>query len=1421
VPYALRFGTLAGTVVGPTQATETITSGSQSASSVAAFSVTDSFPGDDTAGSATPIDTTRGHESLQMSTLPTAGAVDYYTFPMPPAGTRIQVHLTNLAADYDLALYSPRTTSVRTGATPAPPLQDGVVPDTQVDLNGGSSGQLTPTGLEDIPDPGIPLVQVSDNRHTDDEDVGMVSPGGGGSVTIAVFGYNGAFSPQAYTLRVKETDPQPAQVCSARTFANAGAGTTLTSLPSLSSLPANLNTIILVDEKRLGDTYGSTAEGNAVGKLQELAGQASLGVSGTVIPVEAIGGVQALYNTWDANPCDPGAANAVANAIANEVNAIVAARPGVKYVVFGGGDDQIPFFRLPDLSLIANENGFASQFSPNEYQGSLAAGDLLSDDPYLDTQPVPAGGQQLFPPNLAGGRLVETAQDIVSAVDAFEHAPTPGALQSSTGFVSGYDFVADGSQRVADNLRSSGVNVQTLDNPLSATSSFGLSQFLPVAFPSSGPAKINSWNGHYDNTRAQLADGDILATSSVPAGLSNGVFFTMGCHAGFQTTDAVVGSTVLDWPQYFAQHSTGFVGNTGYGLGDTDSVAFSEELMADLAGNLGGSLTLGQALLQAKQQYYLSRVAFSNYDQKTLSEAELYGLPMYGVGSAPRSLLAAGPSSPAAAPGATASTNPSDAPLSAFPGSGVQSAAFAATPHFVPVTGQEGQYYTNDGQVQAPNYRPLQPYLSLPAARSGLVAHGVVIDGLTSQDHAPFTPDNVRPTLNSSAAEPPPTFTDEAWPEKIPTLVSLGANQNLNLITGQFFTDSSAGGVERLWTQIGGRVTYSSSQDFTPPTIDSIDAFVSGGVAAFTGRFSDLDQNGNPGTVAFAQVVYDDGAGNWTALPLQYDSASGAWSGGATFSGAHVQYFVEACDAAGNCGYSSNKGNYFDAEPLPSGTGSGGSAGTLTLTPQGQTSGQWYTGGLTVTADTTAPDATVSVSVDGGPYTTATGAIQLRGDGAHVVAARDSAGNTATAVYLVDTTGPVVTPTVSPAAPNGANGWYVTAPTVSFACTDNLSGVANCSGSTTLGESPQAQTATGTGVDNAGNVGHGSVGLKVDLSNPATPTFSGISNGASYQPNNLPAQNAISCNSTDLISGLDGPCVVTGYGTALGPHTLTATATDKAGRTSSATLTYTVARVTPTITWNPPATIPFGTNLSTTQLNATANVPGTFAYTPPAGTILQPGPQTLSVTFTPTDSTNWTTAGASRTITVTSTQPCLTTTLNGSLTIANGTAYCIKAGGVVTKNITIQAGGSLYMSGGSVNGSLTSTGASALTLCGASFGGTVTISASTGPMMLGGPSGSGCAADKFSGGVTMKQNSGGISAVGDTFGGSVTVTGNSKGVVFSGNRGSGTVLFDTNSGGVNFTGNTVTAAVSISNSTGGFVFSGNTISGKVTLKNNS
>lgn len=70
-------------------------------------------------------------------------------------------------------------------------------------------------------------------------------------------------------------------------------------------------------------------------------------------------------------------------------------------------------------------------------------------------------------------------------------------------------------------------------------------------------------------------------------------------------------------------------------------------------------------------------------------------------------------------------------------------------------------------------------------------------------------------------------------------------------------------------------------------------------------------------------------------------------------------------------------------------------------------------------------------------------------------------------------------------------------------------------------------------------------------------------------------------------------------------------------------------KTTPTVTWTSPAAITYGTALSSTQLNATASVAGTFAYSPAAGTVPPVGTNTLSVTFTPADSAAYNTAAKS------------------------------------------------------------------------------------------------------------------------------------------------------------------------------------------------
>ena len=87
--------------------------------------------------------------------------------------------------------------------------------------------------------------------------------------------------------------------------------------------------------------------------------------------------------------------------------------------------------------------------------------------------------------------------------------------------------------------------------------------------------------------------------------------------------------------------------------------------------------------------------------------------------------------------------------------------------------------------------------------------------------------------------------------------------------------------------------------------------------------------------------------------------------------------------------------------------------------------------------------------------------------------------------------------------------------------------------------------------------------------------------------------------------------------------------------------TLTVTQATPDLNWALPTAITYGTALSTTQLDAKATgvtghaLPGTFSYSPVAGTVLHAGTgQTLLVTFTPTDATDYTSTGTTTTITV-------------------------------------------------------------------------------------------------------------------------------------------------------------------------------------------
>ena len=106
---------------------------------------------------------------------------------------------------------------------------------------------------------------------------------------------------------------------------------------------------------------------------------------------------------------------------------------------------------------------------------------------------------------------------------------------------------------------------------------------------------------------------------------------------------------------------------------------------------------------------------------------------------------------------------------------------------------------------------------------------------------------------------------------------------------------------------------------------------------------------------------------------------------------------------------------------------------------------------------------------------------------------------------------------------------------------------------------------------------------------------------------------------------------------AAGSHSLSVmfVPDDAANHTAAtADVTLTVDKAAAAVTWTAPDAIVYGTALGAAQLNAAANVPGTFAYSPSAGAVLAAGSHALSVSFTPDDAANYTGGTAGVTLSV-------------------------------------------------------------------------------------------------------------------------------------------------------------------------------------------
>jgi len=237
--------------------------------------------------------------------------------------------------------------------------------------------------------------------------------------------------------------------------------------------------------------------------------------------------------------------------------------------------------------------------------------------------------------------------------------------------------------------------------------------------------------------------------------------------------------------------------------------------------------------------------------------------------------------------------------------------------------------------------------------------------------------------------------------------------------------------------------------------------------------------------------------------------------------------------------------------------------------------------------------------------------------------------------------------TGSALAPTGTVGFYDGA---NLLCTGTIStGTASCSAN------PFASGSRSIIADYSGDTNYiaansSAYALTVNPTTKVTPSIAWSTPAAITYGTAL---SATQLDATTTVAGTFSYSPASGTVLAAGTQTGTAifTPTDTTDyTTATASVTVTVNQATPGITWNAPAAIIYGTVLSGTQLNATSPVAGTFTYSPASGTVLTAGGHTVTATFTPTDTTDYTTATANVTVTVNQATPGITWSTPAAIT---------------------------------------------------------------------------------------------------------------------------------------------------------------------------
>ncbi len=676
-----------------------------------------------------------------------------------------------------------------------------------------------------------------------------------------------------------------------------------------------IKTMIVTDLPRMETIWpGETAALES--KLTELANNNK--VNGVILRLQDVPEVQTAFVQWDLDnqstitTYEDKAASA--NEVASEIRDYLYTQRTTVYtevenIVIVGDDRIIPFYRVPDGCSVFSEDQYTGDVDCGTTIGSAVCGNyFLTDDYYgdLESEKTEAGQNVIYLSDHAMGRLIETPEQIEETINIF--ISQDGQIDLNMVSIAGYDFLTDGAEKIKTIWSGSG---ETVDFQIGQIWNAG--DLETMLFTSQHA--LNSICSH-DNHHSFGTPNGPLETAVMEANpniLTGSLFYNIGCHSGLNVPGS--SGNNLDTAELMMKKGVvAYMGNTGYGWGLKNGRGLSEKLNEYITRKLisMNEAPMGEAIRQAKRQYYMEDNRYDVFDEKVLQEATLYGLPMYKIIVDPVSKAAIIETDrlkdikiekrevdPQTLPtGVTAVEHNFE---------------FGPGTH-VKFNTADGSYYELNGESSSETGDVIQPLFIYDSKLSGTVSKGTLFTAGEYTDESGFNPVIGVPVSENGESDegPLPGLTSSISPRGVGGTGGVNKStdpeicydyderwDNLTVKTGIYLggTDQT----ERLHSKMSFMVYYSNYCDKKPPEITDPDPETPHNLSGLTAEFSvEATDNAEGDTGVFRVLItYTDNLGEWKSKDLNYNIGTGKWEGSMTVT-ADTDYMVQAVDNAGN-----------------------------------------------------------------------------------------------------------------------------------------------------------------------------------------------------------------------------------------------------------------------------------------------------------------------------------------------------------------------------------------------------------------------------------------------------------------------------------------------------------------------------------------